>query len=42
VQQFPWSELTDSLLRYLEHDYRPSPWLSREGEGEAADAARTR
>jgi len=42
AQQFPWAALTDSLLRYLEHDYRPSPWLGREGEGEAADAARTR
>lgn len=42
TQQFPWSELTDSLLRYLEHDYRPSPWLGRLGEGEAADGARPR
>jgi hypothetical protein len=42
TQQFPWSELTEALLRYLEHDYRPSPWLSRAGEGETADAARVR
>jgi CRISPR-associated RAMP protein (TIGR02581 family) len=41
-QQFPWPDLTDSLLRYLEHDYRPSPWFGREGEGDAADAARLR
>jgi CRISPR-associated RAMP protein (TIGR02581 family) len=40
--QFPWSELTESFVRYLEHDYRPSPWLSREGEGENGDAARPR
>jgi CRISPR-associated RAMP protein (TIGR02581 family) len=42
AQQFPWSELTESLLRHLEHDYRPSPWLSRAEEGETASAARVR
>jgi CRISPR-associated RAMP protein (TIGR02581 family) len=42
AQHFPWPDLTDSLLHYLEHDYRPSPWFGREGEGDAADAARLR
>ncbi|MGI8914556.1 MAG: RAMP superfamily CRISPR-associated protein [Chloroflexota bacterium] len=42
AQQFPWSDLTEALVRYLERDYRPSPWLSRDGEGNTADAARPR
>lgn len=41
-QQFPWSSLADALVSYLERDYRPSPWLSRDGEGESADATRPR
>jgi CRISPR-associated RAMP protein (TIGR02581 family) len=40
--QFPWSELTESLVQFLERDYHPSPWLTRDGEGENADAARSR
>lgn len=42
AQQFPWAPLTDRLVQFLDNDYRPSPWLNREKEGENADAARSR
>lgn len=38
----PWPALTDALVNYLEGQYRPSPWLSRDGEGESANGARLR
>src|SRR6185312_1681510 len=38
----PWGALTDAFVRYIEGQYRPSPWLSRDGEGESGNGARLR
>ncbi len=38
----PMDLLTERVVSYLEQQYRPSPWLTREAEGDRADASRTR
>ena len=40
--RLPVDALTDHLVTYLEQQYRPSPWLSRDGDDERSDAARVR
>lgn len=38
----PWAALTEALVQYLEQQYRPSPWLGREGESEETAGTRAR